>query len=144
MPETTLPNFPPAANLVTEVFRPLPVVSAFPAEADNDDGPAVISAQLVFAIFDALQGSDSSSLADLFLESGAYWRDTLAFTYHLRTFSGKEDITRALTELNSQRLSKEFRVVSGSATAASAGPSLVSAASVIQGYWYSDVLEGRL
>lgn len=129
MPQKQLPDFPPTADLCTEIFRPLPVVSDLPVEASKD-WLAGVCGQVLSALHKSLETSSAKGLADVFVDDGAYWRDSLAFTYHLRTFSGRDAIAAALAELNPQRKSRDFEVVAGSAAVVAGGPSLVSAKSV--------------
>lgn len=128
MPEKELPNFPATADLCAEVFQPLPVVDELPVEV-REDGGAGVCEKVLSALSDSL-ASNSADLAGLFATNGAYWRDTLAFTYHLRTFNGREAIAKALYDLNPQRQSRGFKVIEGTAAAVTGGPSLVSAKSV--------------
>lgn len=127
MKEPQLRDFPPRADVSTKIFCPLPVVLEFPAE-ETSDGAESICTRLLSSLCDGLRGLDSTSLEGLFLGDGAYWRDTLAFTYHLRTFAGRGPIARAFRELNPQRRCGVFEIVPSSAKPVSAGPSLVSLA----------------
>lgn len=127
MNESQLRDFPPRADVATEIFRPLPVVPELPAEATND-GAKSICTRVLAAFSDALEESGLTSLEDLFLVDGANWRDTLALTYNLRTFAGRGAIARAFRELNLQRRCGVFETVPSSAKPVSAGPSLVSLA----------------
>lgn len=125
MEEAQLRDFPPVADVETDIFRPLPVVNVIPAEASND-GTEAICIGILSAFSEALEGSNSTRLEDLFLGDGAYWRDTLAFTYHLRTFAGRGAIAGAFRELHPQRRGSVLEIMPCTAKPVSAGPSLVS------------------
>lgn len=124
MAETQLPNFPLTADLCTEVFQPLPVVAELPADV-HEDGGASICAQVLSTLSNSL-ASNNGDLENIFLADGAYWRDTLAFTYHLRTFHSRKAIAKALHYLNQQRESNNFKVTENTTAVITGGPSLVS------------------
>lgn len=70
--------------------------SAAAASAKSDAAAAVAWLE---AFGDALSRQDAGAAASLFLEEG-HWRDILAFTWHIRTFSGtaaiREELARRL------------------------------------------------
>lgn len=125
MEESRLRDFPPVADVETQVFRPLPIVRDLPAEG-NDGGAEAICTRVLSSLSDAFGHSDFTSLEEVFLDEGAYWRDTLAFTYHLRTFAGREAIAGSFRELQQKRRGSDFAVDPSSAKPVTAGPLLVS------------------
>ena len=127
MEQFQLRDFPPRADVETQIFRPLPSVHDFPAKATIDSDAEEICSTVLSMLSGSVQGSQSTPrLEDLFLRDGAYWRDTLAFTYHLRTFKSRKEIARAFRDLNPRRQSFSFEIIPGSTKPVSAGPSLVS------------------
>lgn len=125
MEGSQLRDFPPVADVETQVFRPLPVVCDLPAE-ENNGGAEAICARILCYLSESLEELHFTSLEDVFLGEGAYWRDTLAFTYHLRTFAGRGEIASAFRELHPQRRSRAFTINPRSAKHVTAGPLLVS------------------
>ena len=91
----TLPSsdYPPAASLRTKLENyPLPVVA--PGTVD----PAALTGDIltkhaldVLATFNsALAANDSEALQNCFFAGQAYWKDALALTWHLRTFTSPD------------------------------------------------------
>ncbi|KAF4341574.1 K+ transport flavoprotein [Fusarium beomiforme] len=87
--ESGLNNYPPAGDL-RKLFdeRPVPVLSSevvgkisFAEVSESDQ-----AATFVKAFLDALRENNAEALRDCFFADQAYWKDALAFTYHLRTF----------------------------------------------------------
>ena len=72
----------------------------------------------------ALVNRDAEALRGLFVNN-AYWRDELAFTYHLRTFFAAEVIAEALLETGALR-GVEGVAVDGEAQFIAAAETLVS------------------
>jgi len=125
-----LRDFPRKADIVKEIYLPLPIVPQFP---DERTGELTKSAQgILHQIIAALRISDSSSLEGFFCQEQAYWRDSLAMTAHLRTFKGRETIAGKLLTLDRHRKMRDARIVPGSAKRISGGPNLVSWHSVWQ------------
>lgn len=93
-------EWPPKADLRNDIAKPLPMVA--PGTVD----PAAMTAQAaatqareVLAAFNlTLANKDTGALADCFLPEQAYWRDMVALTSHLRTFTGPGSIAAALLE----------------------------------------------
>ncbi|KAF9778515.1 hypothetical protein IL306_003967 [Fusarium sp. DS 682] len=85
--------------------RPLPVLPpetvqkiSFEEVAASDQATTVVK-----AFHDALKASDTGSLQECFFAGQAYWKDALAFTYHLRTFFTTSVIAANLLETNKAR-----------------------------------------
>ncbi|CZR63123.1 related to flavoprotein involved in K+ transport [Phialocephala subalpina] len=117
-----LPDFPPKADLLTEIYQPLPKLTA---TVDWDALDASTTAEQVVRGFStALEGADKNALADHFLADQSYWRDTLAITSHLRTFKGRDVIELVLTEQNRQRRIHGIAITPGSAQIVAASESL--------------------
>ncbi|KAH7244497.1 uncharacterized protein BKA55DRAFT_692296 [Fusarium redolens] len=99
-------NYPPAGDLL-KLFdqQPVPVLSSYIVkrisfeEVDASDQAAVV----VKAFHDALRANDTDALQECFFADQAYWKDALAFTYHLRTFYTPSVIVANLLETNKAR-----------------------------------------
>src|SRR6185437_16427587 len=57
----------------------------------------------------ALQGNDAAAAAALFLPEGL-WRDLLAFTWTITTFSGRDAITAMLRERLARTQPRDFNI----------------------------------
>ncbi|KAL0261574.1 hypothetical protein SLS55_003004 [Diplodia seriata] len=51
----------------------------------------------------ALLANDAEGLKECFYADQAYWKDQLALTYHLRTFTGSDTIVASLLETKALR-----------------------------------------
>jgi len=110
---TEVNDFPPKADILKEIYQPLPKLTAV---VDWDALDASTTAEQVLRGFStALQSADKNAIADTFLAHQSYWRDTIAFTSHMRTFKDPEVIALALTELNRQRRIDGIAITPGSA-----------------------------
>lgn len=107
-----LADFPPKADLLTEIYQPLPKLTAV-VDWEALDASAAAE-QGVKSFSTALERVDTKALVDEFLTGQSYWRDTLAITSHLRTFNNRSVIVTALNELNSQRRISEIAIIPGS------------------------------
>ncbi|PNP61040.1 hypothetical protein FNYG_14128 [Fusarium nygamai] len=98
--------YPPAASLF-QLFdeRPIPVLppSITQKISFEDLDPSDQATAVVKAFHDALRESDIQALQDCFFTDQAYWKDALAFTYHLRTFYTPPVIAANLLETNRMR-----------------------------------------
>ncbi|RKL37179.1 hypothetical protein BFJ72_g7835 [Fusarium proliferatum] len=98
--------YPPAASLL-QLFdeRPIPVLSPKIVEkiSFEDVDPSDQATVVVKAFHDALRENDIQALQDCFFADQAYWKDALAFTYHLRTFYTPSVIVANLVETNEMR-----------------------------------------
>lgn len=118
------PNDCPArADLRTEIYRPLPVVS-LPVDASSPD-PSDICAEVLQALFEGLSEGNVNKVKNCFYDEQCYWRDQLALTYHFRTFKDKECISKALVERAAISKPGSVAVAPGTARLTSAGPTLV-------------------
>lgn len=119
-----LPDFPVKANLLTEIYQPLPIVNVV-VDWDSFDAPA--TAEKVVKLFSTALGKrDTNALRTIFITGRSYWRDTLAITSHLRTFKDSAVIAPILTELSSERRISEIGIISGSEQVVSVSETLVS------------------
>lgn len=88
---------------------------------------ATIKANAILDRFNAaLANRDAESLANCFYASQAYWKDILALTCHLRTFSGPGVIAAALLQTNKSRQIENGVAIDGAAMFLPATPVLVS------------------
>ncbi|KAF5617232.1 K+ transport flavoprotein [Fusarium tjaetaba] len=98
--------YPPAASLL-QLFdeRPVPVLPPKIIEkiSFKDADPLDQATAVIKAFHDALRDNDIQALKDCFFADQAYWKDALAFTYHLRTFYTPPVIAANLLETNKMR-----------------------------------------
>lgn len=71
-------------------------------------------------------GNSKSNLEQLFYDEQSYWRDSLAFTFHFRTFNDKELISKVFLERAAKTGLENVAVVPGTARLTPAGPTMVS------------------
>ncbi|KAK3400184.1 hypothetical protein B0T20DRAFT_391713 [Sordaria brevicollis] len=94
-------EYPPQVDL-REMFKkhPVPIIApgtVDPASMAGDEATQQALA-VVNAMNEALVAEDARSLEGLFFPGSAYWKDSLALTYHLRTFNGAGVVAAALLE----------------------------------------------
>jgi hypothetical protein len=128
-----LADTPPKANLMEEIYQPLPKLTTV---VDWDALDAATTAEQVLGRFSkALERADKNAIADTFLaHRSSYWRDTLAFTSHLRTFKDREVIALALIELNQQRRIDGIALTPGLAEIVTLSETLVSSSDAPRSY----------
>ncbi|KAE8371863.1 hypothetical protein BDV26DRAFT_275270 [Aspergillus bertholletiae] len=99
-------EYPPKADLRQMMAQqPLPTIppgAINPASMAGDE-PAKQARTILDRLGTALADDDAIALESCFFASQAYWKDQLAFTYHLRTFSGSQAIVASLLETNRLR-----------------------------------------
>ncbi|KAF9641523.1 putative flavin-containing monooxygenase protein [Lasiodiplodia theobromae] len=105
----------PAAADLRHMFaqQPLPVIAPGTVDADLMSGDeATKQAQAVVdALNAAVAADDAKALEGLFFSgSKVYWKDSLALTAHLRTFTDADVISSALLETAKLRAVSEFKV----------------------------------
>ncbi len=105
-------DYPPRASLLEDLYRPLPVLTI--AIDGNSLDLDSISNGVVQGLSSALNSSDYDELHNLFYSSQAFYRDSLAMTYHKRTIKGPETISLALLELAKERETSDFQLTPGS------------------------------
>lgn len=93
-------EYPPKVSLAKDVYRPFPTQ---PASISQVDDPVTIVSQTLTSLATALGKGDVEQVKGCFLAQQAYWRDVLAFTWHMRTFTDKSSIAPALVELAKAR-----------------------------------------
>ncbi|KAL1840235.1 hypothetical protein VTJ49DRAFT_666 [Mycothermus thermophilus] len=97
---------PPAADLRAELAKnPLPIIPPGTVDADALTGEVrtKIAKDVLTGFNAALAAADSTSLARCFYPAQAYWKDALALTWHLRTFSGAAAVAAALLRMYALR-----------------------------------------
>ncbi|KAF5987671.1 K+ transport flavoprotein [Fusarium coicis] len=98
--------YPRAASLL-QLFdeRPIPVLPPNIVGKISSQGidPSGQATAIVKALHDALKENDTQALQDCFFADQAYWKDALAFTYHLRTFQSPSVIAANLLETSKMR-----------------------------------------
>ncbi|KAJ5730941.1 uncharacterized protein N7483_005449 [Penicillium malachiteum] len=95
-------RYPPLASLQKDIYRPLPSFPSGLPELSESEYRELVSTALQ-SLSQALESGDVLSVKSCFFASQAYWRDVLAFTYHLRTISGGGIIAPAMLELSKKR-----------------------------------------
>lgn len=119
------PNeYPKLADLRRDIYRPLPVVSLL-ADAPTPD-PMQVCTDILTTLFEGLASGDVAKVKDCFYAEQSYWRDSLALTYHFRTFNDRETISHALVDRATVAKTGGVVVYPGTARLTPAGPTLVS------------------
>ncbi|KOC15292.1 putative monooxygenase [Aspergillus flavus AF70] len=106
--------------------RPLPTIPAGtidPASMAGDE-PVKQARAVLDRLSAALAVDDAIALESCFFASQAYWKDQLALTYHLRTFSGPSVIAAGLLETKNLREIAGGVAVDGGAVFLPATPTL--------------------
>lgn len=111
-------------SLAKDVYRPFPTIPANLPPSSDLDASALITKAL-HSLSDALTSKDLQQIKSCFHPTQAYWRDLLAFTWHLRTFNDAPSIAPALLHLTEQRAwSGSFIVDSKSVKDVTVSPAL--------------------
>lgn len=115
MYQSDLKETSPSADLVKDLYKPLPVTPSF----EKEDHIIELLVEDSFEAFkkhveSAQNEGPKANLRDLFHESHAYWRDTLALTWHLRTFEGSTRAGNALDAASRERGMRDMVVVKDS------------------------------
>ena len=118
------PDFPSKADLLTEIYQPLPKLTAVIDWETLDS--SVATEQVLRSFAKALETADTNALGDVFLTCQSFWRDTLAVTSHLRTFKSREVIASVLTSLNNKRRIHGIALIPGTAQVVVVSETLVS------------------
>ncbi|KAF2745945.1 FAD/NAD(P)-binding domain-containing protein [Sporormia fimetaria CBS 119925] len=110
---TSLSEYPPKADLRAVISRPLPSIKPGlidPSSITSDEAGVHAQAALS-ALTEGLLAQDLEDLVKIFFPEQAFWRDTIAFTTHIRTFSGARVAATALQDLARVRgLGKGFTI----------------------------------
>lgn len=101
------PKWPPAADLRRMMEdNPLPVIAPniFASDPISDEIAMVKARDVLERLNGAmLVTKDANDLEQCFFSEQAYWRDQIALTWHLRTFSNRRVIATSLLEMSSLR-----------------------------------------
>lgn len=109
------PDEPPRVDPRQEIYKPLPKTF------DVLDWTVVDAQAVASAVFERLSavitGEDVNvaQVEELFHADTCHWRDTLALTAHLRTFTGSSVIAKTLVHLAEARGAEGFALSQGSA-----------------------------
>lgn len=121
----TFPDFPPQVDPRKDIYKPLPLT------ADVVDWKAIDATGISTRMLDDLaevfshDKPGSADLGGLFRKKGSFWRDTLALTAHIRTFSGQGKIARTLQQLGNERRVNGFILTKRTSLVVSATPETV-------------------
>ncbi|KAI0597726.1 hypothetical protein F4775DRAFT_558367 [Biscogniauxia sp. FL1348] len=115
-------EYPQAADLYKDVYRPLPSIP-FPQEI-TDDEAGTVCLQIVKDLEAALVSSNESNLKNCFYEPQAYWTDLLALTWHLRSIRGHQPVVHALKYMSQLRQITDLAMILGSSNVVKASPNL--------------------
>ncbi|KAK0726917.1 hypothetical protein B0T26DRAFT_747310 [Lasiosphaeria miniovina] len=99
-------DYPPRGDLRKMMAaQPLPVVAAGTVDPASmaGDAPSQRATAVLSAFNAAVAAGDAAALASCFLAEQAYWRDQLALTYHLRSFTTPAVIAASLLETEALR-----------------------------------------
>lgn len=124
MSTQSLVEFPHKVDLVKDLYQPFPIISRLPTDASDKASDLVEN--ILVELGCAMEKNDVSQLSSLFFTDQAYWRDTLALTYHLRTFKNRDAIASALLELAPKREVYSIQMIPDSPAFICAGPTLAS------------------
>ncbi|KAF9870903.1 hypothetical protein CkaCkLH20_11575 [Colletotrichum karsti] len=83
--------------------NPLPVIPAETLEGARKENPTNVALKVFEKLNAALAKDDGEDVKDCFFADQAFWKDQLALTYHLRTFSTPETIALSLLETEKLR-----------------------------------------
>ena len=112
MPEVELKDYPRQTSLLNELYQPLPILDVFFGGDDVDTSELAGHILRRFSV--ALRDADQGQLQGLFFPPQSFYRDTLALTYHSRTFKNAKSITFALLRLSKDRGARDFELAPGS------------------------------
>lgn len=98
-------EYPEKVDLRKDVYKPLPKVAPGTVDPAAMDGgaPGTAAQAVLDALNAALASNDTKQVADCFYPEQAYWRDIVALTSHLRTFSQPQVVAAALLGTKSLR-----------------------------------------
>lgn len=98
-------EYPHKADLRKDVSKPLPNIAPGTVDPASMAGNAPsVHAEAVLETFNAaLTYKDTEKLADCFFPTQAFWRDIVALTSHLRTFSSSQVIATAFLQTSNLR-----------------------------------------
>lgn len=122
-------EYPPRADLLKMMAQqPLPVIAPGTVDAASlaDDEPTKQALAVLEAFNAALAADDDEALESCFFADQSYWRDQLALTYHLRTFTTPSVIAASLLETKTLRGLTKGLEIDGEARFIPASPCLVS------------------
>ncbi|KAK0744847.1 hypothetical protein B0T21DRAFT_447951 [Apiosordaria backusii] len=108
-------EYPAAADLRQKLLEnPLPNVSSEVIEPSSisEADATRIADHVLAALKTSIAKEDRDALSDCFHAEQAYWKDSLALTYHLRTFSSPAVIAANLLETTKLRGAQHFRIES--------------------------------
>lgn len=123
-----LEQVPPAADLRKMIDEyPLPAIAAGTLESESMGGDEAVKQSLVILdkLNAALAADDAGAVEACFYDTHAWWKDSLALTYHLRTFNTPRTVSKALLETGKLRGLGKFQL-DGGAVFIPATPFLVS------------------
>jgi hypothetical protein len=82
--------------MATDPFHQrLPTLDTLGVTDLSNVSPSKVAIEWLDAFSAAITQSDMGAVVDLFLEDG-FWKDVIALTWDLRTFEGRNDITKLL------------------------------------------------
>ncbi|KAE8421419.1 hypothetical protein BDV36DRAFT_292345 [Aspergillus pseudocaelatus] len=120
-------EYPPRADL-RQMMAQQPIPTIPPGTIDPDsmagDEPVKQARAVLDRLNAALADDDPIALESCFFAGQAYWKDQLALTYHLRTFSGPNVIAASLLETKSLREVEGGIAIDGGAVFLPATPTL--------------------
>jgi hypothetical protein len=108
--------------------HPLPVIAEGTVDPTIMSGDEATRQALVVlgSLNEAVAAADADALEGCFFPGQAYWKDSLALTWHLRTFSSPGVITASLLQTKKLRGVQEEIKLEGTAQFVPATPALVS------------------
>ncbi|KAI2778207.1 hypothetical protein F4815DRAFT_494773 [Daldinia loculata] len=107
-------EWPPKADLRKDIYKPLPRIppGTINPSVITGDIPTIQAKVVIDAFSNALLSNDVKRLASCFHTEQAYWRDIVALTSHLRTFSTPSTVAAALLHTKGLRgISNDVEII---------------------------------
>lgn len=120
-------EFPVRADIHKQIYRAFPEVDVSVLGTIQPEDAAQIAATALESLSSATKDGDSSALSRCFLSEQSFWRDSVALTYHFRTFNDAAQIASNLLARCQFHGANDFKLLPGpgSARVTNAGPKQV-------------------
>lgn len=104
-PSPPYEEYPPKVDLRKQLCQPLPFIApdTLPRNGISDVEAGKQTRLVLNTLNTALDANDAEMFASCFFATQAFWRDMLALTAHLRTFTTPDGIAAAFLHMKSPR-----------------------------------------